>query len=588
MPKIPTFTSQARPTAEVGAVKSNIQIPLSQNIGTALAPVTDAIVDYKVKERKLEADNKAYSLLSDMYIDQKDASGNIIQKGLFTIQSETKNNGEPSSAAEYNNIETNKLFNYFKENKFNGVDNYTKKIIASKFFSTAGILKTKSLEGSRNQQIKDSVNIDEDYIGKEALVLKDVGPVYLPIYKDKVKEKINANSNYDEGQKKILIEQYNKFGATNLATSMATNQPNSFKNSFKKGFFNDVPMSELLKLDLEADKQIKQQKFNILLSPLDIPFDANPQDFVTANKEIKNKTFGGNKNFQSLYNTLNPQEKIEFEKEYQTKAKGMRSDRQLQILTSNNIAKFETAQNTNKVLEEKAIRDGTYTETLKKLFPNNQRAVEQLVGFNLKLADGTANKVSKFDSNEDIIKLIINDNVNTVYDKFTLIGETESKSIAERVGTELNVVDLKYLNNLLNISGDKDFKQNHTKFFKFIDMFGLEVAGSSALKNLDPERDKRLNNFKYTMYGRYINGLKQGLTSDQLLKATKGNKKFIGYDFHTFIPNMSDVFKSIDSVIQTIPSTKSKEEILSIKQKKEKELGRKLTAQEFLELTGSK
>ena len=588
MPKIPTFTSQARPTAEVGAVKSNIQIPLSQNIGTALAPVTDAIVDYKVKERKLEADNKAYSLLSDMYIDQKDASGNIIQKGLFTIQSETKNNGEPSSAAEYNNIETNKLFNYFKENKFNGVDNYTKKIIASKFFSTAGILKTKSLEGSRNTQIKDSVNIDEDYIGKEALVLKDVGPVYLPIYKDKVKEKINANSNYDEGQKKILIEQYNKFGATNLATSMATNQPNSFKNSFKKGFFNDVPMSELLKLDLEADKQIKQQKFNILLSPLDIPFDANPQDFVTANKEIKNKTFGGNKNFQSLYNTLNPQEKIEFEKEYQTKAKGMRSDRQLQILTSNNIAKFETAQNTNKVLEEKAIRDGTYTETLKKLFPNNQRAVEQLVGFNLKLADGTANKVSKFDSNEDIIKLIINDNVNTVYDKFTLIGETESKSIAERVGTELNVVDLKYLNNLLNISGDKDFKQNHTKFFKFIDMFGLEVAGSSALKNLDPERDKRLNNFKYTMYGRYINGLKQGLTSDQLLKATKGNKKFIGYDFHTFIPNMSDVFKSIDSVIQTIPSTKSKEEILSIKQKKEKELGRKLTAQEFLELTGSK
>ena len=142
MPKIPTFTSQARPTAEVGSVKSNIQIPLSQNIGTALAPVTDAIVDYKVKERKLEADNKAYSLLSDMYIDQKDASGNIIQKGLFTIQSETKNNGEPSSAAEYNNIETNKLFSYFKENKFNGVDNFTKKIIQNKFFATAGLLKT--------------------------------------------------------------------------------------------------------------------------------------------------------------------------------------------------------------------------------------------------------------------------------------------------------------------------------------------------------------------------------------------------------------------------------------------------------------
>ena len=45
MPKIPTFTAEGSPTAEVGSVKSNIQIPLSQTIGTALAPVTKAIVD---------------------------------------------------------------------------------------------------------------------------------------------------------------------------------------------------------------------------------------------------------------------------------------------------------------------------------------------------------------------------------------------------------------------------------------------------------------------------------------------------------------------------------------------------------------
>ena len=32
MPKIPTFTSQARPTAQVGSVKANLQIPLSQTI----------------------------------------------------------------------------------------------------------------------------------------------------------------------------------------------------------------------------------------------------------------------------------------------------------------------------------------------------------------------------------------------------------------------------------------------------------------------------------------------------------------------------------------------------------------------------
>jgi hypothetical protein len=43
MPKIPTFTTQARPTAEVGDIRSNIQISPSQNIATALEPVTKAI-----------------------------------------------------------------------------------------------------------------------------------------------------------------------------------------------------------------------------------------------------------------------------------------------------------------------------------------------------------------------------------------------------------------------------------------------------------------------------------------------------------------------------------------------------------------
>ena len=45
MPKIPTFTARGRPTTEVGSVRSNIQIPLTQTIGTALAPVTKAVTD---------------------------------------------------------------------------------------------------------------------------------------------------------------------------------------------------------------------------------------------------------------------------------------------------------------------------------------------------------------------------------------------------------------------------------------------------------------------------------------------------------------------------------------------------------------
>jgi hypothetical protein len=44
MPKIPTFTSEARITEQAASVKSNLQIPLSQTIGTALSPLTDFVV----------------------------------------------------------------------------------------------------------------------------------------------------------------------------------------------------------------------------------------------------------------------------------------------------------------------------------------------------------------------------------------------------------------------------------------------------------------------------------------------------------------------------------------------------------------
>jgi len=204
---------------------------------------------------------------------------------------------------------------------------------------------------------------------------------------------------------------------------------------------------------------------------------------------------------------------------------------------------------------------------------------------NEKVANGSANKLSNFEKNDDIIKLIINDKVNTITDKFVLTGESgEGKSILERIGSETTITDVKYLNNLLEISNQPKFKENHTAFFKFIDNFKDQVAGSVALQPLDKSKDARLNQFKYTMYNRYIQGLEAGINSDQLLKATKGNKNFIGYDFYTFLPNANDVFLSIRDEIQKNTNVVV-EEGLTLREQKEKELGRKLTIQEFRKLT---
>ena len=582
MPKIPTYTSKESITTATPSVESNIRLNVNQTPASALQPVSNFIRDSYIQEKQTEANNKSYQLLNDFYEDQKDDQGNVVQKGWLTISSEAKAKSNPTQASEYYESEVNKLYNYHKVNKHKGLNNFEKKALDRKFYATSGLLKSKVLEKARLNLIKENQDVDDDYFVKESLLLKELGPMYIEQFKKNQINRINSNPDYDDGTKKQLIKTYSSKGVEFLATSMANNNPIQFKEARKQGAFDDVDAATILKLEGVATEQIKKQKFNTLLSGLDVPFDADPRDFVIANEEIKNKTFGGNENLQNIYQSLSPQERIEFEKQYQTKARAIKSDRQLQILTANQVGKIEAAQNTNEVFLNLEKQQGTYEKKLKELFPNNQPAVEQLVLFNQKVGDGTVNNFSKFDENDDIIKFIINDEINTVYDKFTLLGETTPKSIMERAGESLNVSDIKFLNSLLLKSNEEGFKENHTKFFNFLNVFSLEVAGSSALKSFDPNRDNRLNNFKYTMYIRYMNGLSQGLKPDEMLTATRGNKNFIGYDVSKFLPNMNDVFKDIRNNLNV--NTNTTNDLKTLRLQKEKELGRKLTIEEILEL----
>jgi hypothetical protein len=70
MPRIPTFTSQGRPTAEAPSVRTGIQISPSQNIGTALLPAITGVIDYSVKQRdaaeKVESAKKVFEIKGEL------------------------------------------------------------------------------------------------------------------------------------------------------------------------------------------------------------------------------------------------------------------------------------------------------------------------------------------------------------------------------------------------------------------------------------------------------------------------------------------------------------------------------------------
>jgi hypothetical protein len=149
--KIPTFTAEGRITAQAPSVETNIQMPLSNTIGTALKSVTKGIEDYYVKERKLEADNKAALILNGLYADQVDENGKVVQKGLLTINSELQENPNPSDTSKLFDKDVNSLWNYATSNIIpkQNIDRFTSKALEKNSMLHLDCLKVKlfSLQG---------------------------------------------------------------------------------------------------------------------------------------------------------------------------------------------------------------------------------------------------------------------------------------------------------------------------------------------------------------------------------------------------------------------------------------------------------
>ena len=68
MAKIPTFTSTEEMTTQTGAVTSDLQISPARNIFTATESLQSTLTKEYVREKKLEADNKATLILKMVYL----------------------------------------------------------------------------------------------------------------------------------------------------------------------------------------------------------------------------------------------------------------------------------------------------------------------------------------------------------------------------------------------------------------------------------------------------------------------------------------------------------------------------------------
>lgn len=102
MPKIPTFTSEARPTAQAASVISNIQIPLNETVAGALRPLGKAAEDYYIKEKEIETKVQAGELDADASVE------------VFNAASEAELKNTPQEGIDYFNKKFESIQNKYK------------------------------------------------------------------------------------------------------------------------------------------------------------------------------------------------------------------------------------------------------------------------------------------------------------------------------------------------------------------------------------------------------------------------------------------------------------------------------------------
>jgi GH24 family phage-related lysozyme (muramidase) len=550
MPKIPTFTSGAEMTTQTGSVTSNIQMSPANNIFTATQSLQKTLSNEYVKEKKLEADNKATLILADLYVNQDNGT-----KGLYTIQSETGANGNPGDASNSFDNGVNKLWEYAQTNKVGELDNFTKKALEKKFYATAGIFKTKALLDSRSTQFQDTKKITDDFVMKDALALKLNGISYLEAYKKNVLSRIEQDTTLqDSGVKKQQAELYLKFGENTLGASLAVSQPEFLKANISR--LTSLSVEEKQKLLNAADGQILENNKQLFTFALNLNEDSTTSQLVDDYQEIVDGTFNGNIDLIKQWQKLPKADKaaiIDFAKTKRRDNTSELNNRQTAFLNEN---KQKAVNDYTKLFNNSDFLETIDLLKINEVFGDPTNAYEldsknQIIDLSTKVGQEEFNNVNEYYKNFEIQKKILSGEVKDHITKFTLPGETEAKSITERVGEGISKAEFGfYLNYLLPNTNNPDFMNNNNKLFKLIETLQPSIEGESSLKYIDTTTDNRLNNFQSQMILRFNEGLQKGINVDELLDKT--SKNYIG-------KGLIQIYKSNKDAITQIIAEKSAE-----------------------------
>ena len=465
MPRIPTFESTIAPTAEVGAVKSNIQVSPKDSLAGALVPAANAVTQFYVKEKEISNKVEGGQLIADA------------NQELLEIKEKSKLKSTPEEGVNFFNAGYKQVVDKYKSKANN---NYIQKYFELNISSNKPAYVNNILKQTRANMVKTRV--------------------------DQVTNKV---------QNKILsaVENENTFDFSTLSESILSD----YQSLVEDGLIseNDLQIYRTQLPSLVETEMVRKIATNNAFAALSLLDDNKNYKNIQGDarrdlkKELREMSVFQNKAVEFQVNSG----LLESKKKVVAALKGSEADKVFGI-------------------DPKEI-GMTYTT-------GNEEYDNQLKNLNNKAINNEISLDNNYLINDKIINKILNNEIKNSFEKFTLAGETEAKSITERIGNgSINLDDDNFFNNIFESQQNPELNKTNKKFFNFIDKVVPLIEGSTSSKYFDDNYNNRLSSFRQDMYSRFVEGLNQNIPVEKLLDSLSDN--YIAKDILDYAPTKSQV-----------------------------------------------
>ena len=480
MAKIPTFEATVAPTAEVGAVKSNIQVSPKDTLAGALVPAADAITQFYVKEKEISNKVEGGQLIANA------------NQELLEIKEQAKLKATPDEGVNFFNAGYKQVVDKYKSKASN---NYIQRYFDLNVSSNKPSYINNILKQTRANMVKTRV----DQVNRV------------------VTNKITT-----------AVEDKNSFNFATLAESITAEY---------QSLVNDGLISE-------ADLEIYKRQLPALVETEMVRKIANDNAFAAL------ASLEDPKNYSSI--TGEDRRKLKKElRELSTFQKNM-VDYQTNIGLIESKKKVVAALKGDKPDTPLGIKPdeiSLYYST------GNEEYDNQITELNNKVIDNKINKDTNYLTNDKIIKKILNNEIKHPFEKFLLAGETEAKSITERIGDgSINLDDDNFFNNIFDNQQNSQLIEANKQFFNFMDKVIPLIEGSVSSKYFDENYNNRLSSFRQDMHSKFIDGIRNNIPVAKLLDST--SEEYIAKDILDYTPTKSAIR---DALLST---AKKKEPVL--------------------------